>query len=169
MRCVLKKKCTIIYKLFMWCAFSKISIKKCIIIYVVLNCPFSSLNSHFCARICRECLVEKKKSLSVCTKVIGADGRRKLVMSNRGWESLTSEQREALVMVIFVMAVMVVIVVMALFMVVIQITMKLACQIWKIESFLILLVFNQAGVDPVLCNVPTIERVGGGGIRWSIF
>ena len=61
--------------------------------------------------------------------MIGADGRRKLVMSNRGWESLTSEQREALVMVIFVMAVMVVIVVMALFMVVIQITMKLACQI----------------------------------------
>ena len=61
--------------------------------------------------------------------MIGADGRRKLVMSNRGWESLTSEQREALVMVIFVMAVMEIIVVMALFMVVIQITMKLACQI----------------------------------------
>ena len=38
----------------------KISIKKCIIIEVVLNCPFSSLNSHFCPRICRECLVEKK-------------------------------------------------------------------------------------------------------------
>jgi len=55
-----------------------------------------------------------------CYEVIGADGRRKLVMSNRGWESLTNEQREALVM---------------------------------------------AGVDPVLCNVPTIERVGGGGIR----
>jgi len=55
-----------------------------------------------------------------CYEVIGADGRRKIVMSNRGWESLTSEQREALVM---------------------------------------------AGVDPVLCNVPTIERVGGGGIR----
>jgi len=81
-----------------------------------------------------------------CYEVIGADGRRKLVMSNRGWESLTSEQREALVMVIFVMAVMEIIVVLALFMVVIQMTMK-------------------AGVDPVLCNVPTIERVGGGGIR----
>jgi len=24
---------------------------------------------------------------------------------------------------------------------------------------------SMAGVDPVLCNVPTIERVGGGGIR----
>ena len=71
--------------------------------------------------------------------MIGADGRRKLVMSNRGWKSLTCEQREALVMVIIVMvvmafvmvvmvvmAVMVIIVVMALFMVVIQMTMKLA-------------------------------------------
>ena len=43
---------------------------------------------------------------SIYKKVIGADGRRKLVMSNRGWESLTSEQREALVMVIIVMVVM---------------------------------------------------------------
>ena len=67
-----------------------------------------------------------KKSLYICTKVIGADGRRKLVMSNRGWESLTSEQREALVMVIIVMVAMVALVVMALVMVVIKMTMKLA-------------------------------------------
>jgi len=55
-----------------------------------------------------------------CYEVIGVDGRMKLVMSNGGWESLRSGQRDALAM---------------------------------------------AGVDPVLCNVPTIERVGGGGIR----
>ena len=100
---------------------------------LVSSHTFSSLNSHFCPQICRECLIEKI-SLSFCAKVIGADGRRKLVMSNRGWECLTSEQREALVMVIIVMViivmvVMVVIVVMALFMVVIQMTIKLACQI----------------------------------------
>ena len=67
--------------------------------------------------------------------MIGADGRRKIVMSNRGWESLTKEQREALVMVIIVMViivrvvmvVMVSMVVMALVMVVIRMTMKLAC------------------------------------------
>ena len=83
---------------------------------------------------------------SIYKKVIGVDGRRKLVMSNRGWESLTSEQREALVMVIIVMVAMVVMlfmvvmvvmviivmvamvamVVMALVMVVIKMTMKLA-------------------------------------------
>ena len=31
--------------------------------------------------------------------MIGSDGRMKLVMSNGGWESLRSEQREALNMV----------------------------------------------------------------------
>ena len=45
-------------------------------------------------------------------------------MSNRGWESLTSEQREALVMVIIVMAVIVRVVIVV--MVVIKMTMKLA-------------------------------------------
>ena len=37
-------------------------------------------------------------------------------------------------------------------------------QKWSILIILPMLYF-QAGVDPVLCNVPTIERVGGGGIR----
>ena len=106
----------------------KISIKKCIIIEVVFNCPFSSLNSHFCPQICRECLVEK--SLSNCTKVIGADGRRKIVMSNRGWESLTSEQREALVMVIIVMVVIVMVVIVVIVFVMVIIVMVVMVVIW---------------------------------------
>ena len=65
----------------------------------------------------------KRKSLSICTKVIGADGRRKLVMSNRGWESLTSEQREALVMVIIVMVIIVMVVIVMVVIVVIVFVM----------------------------------------------
>ena len=108
----------------------------------------------------------------------------KLVMSNGGWESLTSDQREALNMVMLTVMVMVMVMVILTVMVTVMVAVTVtvtvmlmlssfkpwvprSCSTNPKGSILIIspTLYYQAGVDPVLCNVPTIERVGGGGIR----
>ena len=59
---------------------------------------FSSSTSSVHPKFLRFSLVAKFPSVN--QQVIGVDGRMKLVMSNGGWESLSSEQRDALAMVV---------------------------------------------------------------------
>ena len=59
---------------------------------------FSSSTSSVHPKFSRFSLVAKFPSVN--QQVIGVDGRMKLVMSNGGWESLSSEQRDALAMVV---------------------------------------------------------------------
>ena len=84
--------------------------------------------------------------------MLGADGRGKLVMSTTAWRSLEEQQKEQLRKVSWVE--------------------EVAKHRPLLFSQLIGPRFKrnveepcQVDVDLVLCSIPTIERVGGGGIR----